>query len=163
MLEDMTDEPRTPQRVRSSTKALLLIPLIVLTAVIVFQLLRPSEGHTPIPRMFDPKVTLAEAEHAAAKSGKVVLAYATASWCGPCQQFKRTTLADPRVEAWVKEHAEPVYIDVDDHPDVSNDLGVTAIPAVYLIRDGQIISQSRGYVPADRLLAWLGKSVDGRQ
>lgn len=161
MAEDMTD-PRPPQNVRSSTKALLLIPLIVLTAVIVFQLLRPSEGHAPIPPMFNPKVTLAEAEQAAANTGKVVLAYATANWCGPCQQFKRTTLVDPRVEAWVKEHAEPVYIDVDEHPDVSNQLGVTAIPAVYLIRDGKIASQRRGVISADEMLAWLGKAEESR-
>jgi thioredoxin 1 len=112
----------------------------------------------PTPPVFDEGVTLASAVDAAA-ADRFVFAVATADWCGPCQGYKRNALTDERVEQWIADNAVPVYINVDRRPEDAAALGVSAIPATFLLKDGQIVAGASGAMGADALLDWLNDAA----
>lgn len=116
----------------------------------------------PVPAEFDQTTGLAAALAQSAASGKPVLAFATADWCGPCQSFKRGALAHPKVAQWVREHAIGVYVDVDKHADDAQRLTVFSIPTLVLIRpDGSRPSRFEGNRSAEELLSFLTAAVPG--
>ena len=110
---------------------------------------------TSTPAFFDTSISLDEAIVRAQTSGRVVYAYATADWCGPCKRFKKGALADERVVSWMNENAVSVYIDVDDNPADAARLGVQGIPASFIIADGDIVDMTVGALPADWFHSWL--------
>jgi thioredoxin-related protein len=86
-----------------------------------------------------------------------MLLYFTATWCGPCQEMKRTTWADAKVEEALRGFV-PVKIDVDDNAELARKYAVTSIPKVILIdKDGNSVRSTEGYLKPDRFLAWLAK------
>lgn len=116
----------------------------------------------PAPPEFDQTKRLADALAQSASSGKPVLAFATADWCGPCQSFKRGALAHPKVAQWVRDHAIGVYVDVDKHAEDAQKLSVFSIPALVLIRpDGSRPSRFEGNRSAEDLLSFLSAAVPG--
>lgn len=112
-----------------------------------------SPDSTPTPPAFADHLSLATALSRAGSS-KPVLAFATASWCPPCREFKSTTLQDERVTKWILENTVPAYVDVDHDGEAANSLSVTGIPAMILLRDGKAVAKFEGLVDADRFLAW---------
>lgn len=117
-------------------------------------------GAAPLPAMFDGAPATLDDAKAKAGEGGLVFAFATADWCAPCQHFKRTTLVDPAVEAWVRAHATPVYVDVDQNPQDTTTLGVRGIPHTALLRaDGTVVRTFVGVVPAEELLRSLRDAV----
>jgi thiol:disulfide interchange protein len=113
-----------------------------------------------VPPPFSPAVTLEAAIQESQRSGRPVLAFVTADWCGPCQQLKRGALADVRV--WIEQHTVPVYIDAtrasadQDLQTVMNRLRVRALPTLLLLgSDEAERARLTGVVSARDLLAWL--------
>ena len=109
----------------------------------------------PTPTLFGQSVSLDEAMASAEAEDKIVFAYATASWCTPCQQFKRGALSDERVIDWMEANAVPVYIDIDENPNDAMRLGVRPIPASFIIADGKIVDTVVGPVGAKDFVSWL--------
>ncbi len=135
----------------------LLIAAIVAVGAVVY--LRPTASANT-PALFDGSpATLDAAMAEASSNGRVVFAYATADWCGPCQSYKKNTLSDPRVEKWVATNAVPVYIDVDHAPADAQRLEVQGIPATLIIKDGMIVDRQVGAVPPGALLPWLEQAA----
>lgn len=133
---------------------------IAIVLVAGFIILRPTKP-APTPALFaSGAANLDEAIARAETEGKLVYAFATADWCGPCQSFKKGALSDPGVSAWIEENAVPVYIDVDQAPDDAQRLNVGGIPASYIIKDGEIVSSVAKAISADALLSWLQQSKD---
>lgn len=155
----MNESKRAEWRVRRGSgmvRGLASLCVLILCFVVFRQFVGGGkQGVAPVPAMFDKTVTLEAGEARAAKEGKVVFAFATADWCGPCQQFKRDALADARVEEWVRARATPVYIDVDERADEAERLSVSSIPAVYVLRDGRVLAKREGVLSAKDLLAML--------
>ncbi len=92
-----------------------------------------------------------------ARADQLVIAFATADRCAPCQQFKRDALNDPAVLARLAEpRFVPTHVEVDQAPDLAQKhLGTTAIPMTFALRDGEIVAELRGQRSAQQLLAWL--------
>ena len=131
-------------------------PLIVVGVVVAGMIGLSFYRKATEPKETTPwRHSLAEAKQEAATKHKPVLAYFTATWCPPCQQLKRDTWPDPGVQAAL-DHVVPVKIDVDEHPDLAQEFGVTGIPRLQLIApDGTLGGSRVGFMPPDELIRWL--------
>lgn len=76
-----------------------------------------------------------------------------ATWCGPCQTL------GPLLEKVVDEAdgVELVKVDVDRSPGVAQAFQVQSIPAVYALRDRQVIDGFVGALPEPALREWLSR------
>jgi len=131
---------------------------IILVALLL--MMQFSGGSAEKPQAFAEGLTLEQASSRADESGKPVLVFVTADWCGPCQAFKRSTLADDRVTEAIRDRTEPVYLDItsaEANPEAAaaaQRMGVRGIPALVLLRDGEVISR-QGPVSAADMINWL--------
>jgi thiol:disulfide interchange protein len=99
--------------------------------------------------------SLADAKKESASTGRPILAYFTASWCGPCQQMRKETWADARVQAALAQWVV-VKIEVDSDDQIAREFGVSAIPRLQMIdAKGEPGAARIGFTSADELLRWL--------
>ena len=79
-----------------------------------------------------------------------------AEWCGPCKQI------GPSLEELSTEmegKIKVVKVDVDSNPSAAAALGVRGIPALFLFKDGQVISNKTGAAPKAALKSWIEDSI----
>lgn len=75
-----------------------------------------------------------------------------AEWCGPCKQI------GPALEELSDEYAGKVKIvkvDVDQNPNTAASMGVRGIPALFLFKDGEVVSNRAGAAPKAALESWI--------
>ncbi|SDI80048.1 thioredoxin [Lutimaribacter saemankumensis] len=75
-----------------------------------------------------------------------------AEWCGPCKQI------GPALEELSDEMAGRVKIakvDVDSNPNAAAAMGVRGIPALFIFKDGEIVSNRAGAAPKAALQSWI--------
>lgn len=105
-----------------------------------------------------------EADRAAAiEQDRLHLVYATATWCPPCQRMKTTTWVEESVEMWVEQHGIVTALDVDEFPQIAQDLGVQAMPTMILFEGGEELGRTVGYQSAVDLLAWMEAGRNGEE
>ena len=79
-----------------------------------------------------------------------------AEWCGPCKQI------GPSLEELSTEmegKIKVVKVDVDNNPSAAAALGVRGIPALFLFKDGQVISNKTGAAPKAALKSWIEDAI----
>ncbi|WP_417206006.1 thioredoxin [Antarctobacter sp.] len=79
-----------------------------------------------------------------------------AEWCGPCKQI------GPALEELSKEMEGKVKIakvDVDQNPNTATAMGVRGIPALFVFKDGQAVSNLAGARPKAALQSWIEESI----
>ena len=79
-----------------------------------------------------------------------------AEWCGPCKQI------GPALEELSAEYEGKVKIakvDVDQNPNTAAAMGVRGIPALFIFKDGQVISNRAGAAPKASLQSWIDDSI----
>jgi len=79
-----------------------------------------------------------------------------AEWCGPCKQI------GPALEELSEEYAGKVKIvkvNIDENPGSPAELGVRGIPALFLFKDGQVVSNKNGAAPKTAIANWIQSSI----
>ena len=79
-----------------------------------------------------------------------------AEWCGPCKQI------GPSLEELSDEYdgkVKIVKVNVDDNPNSPAQMGVRGIPALFIFKDGQVVSNKTGAAPKAALADWINASI----
>lgn len=79
-----------------------------------------------------------------------------AEWCGPCKQI------GPSLEELSAEYGDKVKIvkvDVDTNPNSAAAMGVRGIPALFIIKDGEVVSNRAGAAPKAALQSWIDDAI----
>jgi thiol:disulfide interchange protein len=106
-----------------------------------------------IPWRTDYAAALAEGKQA----GKPILIDFSATWCPTCQQMKRTSWPDQRVNQLVTSAYIPLTLDVDApaSQDPAHRYGVDVLPVILVVdSDGKVLRQS-SYMSANDLAKFL--------
>ena len=74
-----------------------------------------------------------------------------AVWCGPCKMIAPllTQIAEERADVVIGK------VDVDSEMELAMQFGVSSIPTLVVIRNGQPVNKAVGYMPKEKILALL--------
>jgi thioredoxin 1 len=135
-----------------NTGRIAIVGFVILGLFVVRYVLLANHPPTPAAQH---AVSLVDAADQAAKEHKVLVVDAMATWCGPCKKMEKDSWSNPDVEAWMKENAVFVQVDVDAEQETAERLKIEAMPTVILFKDGAEVRRSVGYLDAAQLLDWL--------
>ena len=79
-----------------------------------------------------------------------------AEWCGPCKQI------GPALEELSDEYAGQVKIvkvNVDENPNSPAQMGVRGIPALFMFKGGEVVSNKTGAAPKAALENWIKETI----
>jgi len=79
-----------------------------------------------------------------------------AEWCGPCKQI------GPALEELSDEldgRVKIVKVNVDDNMKTAQDLHIRGIPALFMFKDGEVVSNKTGAAPKAALQSWIESAL----
>ena len=79
-----------------------------------------------------------------------------AEWCGPCKQIG-PALEELSIE--MEGKVKIVKVNVDENPDSPAQMGVRGIPALFLFKNGEVVSNKAGAAPKVALQSWIEESI----
>ena len=87
--------------------------------------------------------------------GTAVLVYFSASWCGPCRQFK------PRIEevAKLRTDISLLLVDEDKAQDVVASYGIKSVPTVVAVSSGEEVGRFIGVKSTEELNKFINELV----
>ena len=81
-----------------------------------------------------------------------------AEWCGPCRTL--TPILE-KVIGETRGLVELAKVNVDENPQISQAFQVQSIPAVYALKDGQVVDGFMGAQPEAQVVEFVQRLLDG--
>lgn len=105
----------------------------------------PAEPVAPVsPANFDQTIS----------QDKLVLVKFGATWCPPCRDIDRELKG---LQGQLPADVEVLKIDVDENPGLVKRYGVSGIPKLLLVRNGEVLAERVGYMSGTRIQNWIGE------
>lgn len=85
----------------------------------------------------------------------IVLVDFYAEWCGPCKMLA------PVLEVFSKEHSDikVIKVNVDENEELSKRFGIMSVPTLMLYKDGDIVSERKGFHTFEMLIDWINENT----
>ena len=117
----------------------------------------PSPPRTPppgaSPHIKDSGLATFAADVLEASRSVPVIVDFWAPWCGPCKTL------GPALEAAVNAAdgaVKLVKVNIDENPEIAQQLRIQSIPTVYAFKDGQPVDGFMGAIPESQVKAFVG-------
>jgi len=94
--------------------------------------------------------------HRHGTKGAALLLDVWAPWCGPCKSMAPQFAAAAKM---LEPDVRLLKLNSDAEPAAASALGVSGIPALFLIRDGRVIAQTAGAMPASQIASWTRQAL----
>ncbi len=105
------------------------------------------------------EVTGAELDtHRRSTQGGALLLDVWAPWCGPCRSMAPQFAAAAQA---LEPHVRLLKLNSDDEPAAASALGVSGIPALFLIADGRVVARHAGMMSTGQIVAWAKQALAG--
>ena len=85
------------------------------------------------------------------KNKKTVILDFYADWCGPCRMLAPVL---EKIDA-EREDISIAKVNVDNEPSLAEAFGVTSIPAIFVLKNGEVVNQAVGVRPKAQILQLL--------
>lgn len=78
-----------------------------------------------------------------------------ANWCGPCKMLS------PILEDLDNEYPDVTFVkvDCDNEMGLAERYGIMSIPAIFILKDGQVIGNTGGYMPKDAMKKFIDNTL----
>ena len=96
------------------------------------------------------QISAAEFESKVLGASKPVLVDFFATWCGPCRMMAPTI---DEVSQEMAGKASVYKLDIDEAPQIAQQLGIMSVPTFMVFKDGKVASQTIGAQPKENILA----------
>ena len=95
-----------------------------------------------------------QAEFDEVKNSELAVVDFSAVWCGPCK------MVAPVLEQLSEELTDVSFynVDVDKNMDLAQEYKITNIPAILVMKKGQVVNSQVGFAPKEVLAEVLNKS-----
>jgi thioredoxin 1 len=130
-------------------QAFFVVLLVIFGALLIRAFV--SRSGPPLPPGGKEPEVVTDATFAERVEGSkpAVLLDCWAPWCGPCRQL---TPVIHQMAARYEGRAVVAQLNVDDNPRVAQQLGIDAIPAVFVFKNGKVVERFVG-VQSESVLA----------
>ena len=91
-----------------------------------------------------------------ASKSSLILVDFWAPWCGPCKQL---TPVLEKITNNAKGKIKLVKINIDENQQISGQLRIQSIPAVYAFKDGAPVDAFQGVIPENKIIDFIEKSL----
>ena len=91
----------------------------------------------------------------ASKSSLIIVDF-WAPWCGPCKQL---TPVLEKITNNAKGKFKLVKINIDENQQISGQLRIQSIPAVFAFKDGEPVDAFQGVIPENKIIEFIEKSL----
>ena len=101
------------------------------------------------------KVNGAQFESEVRNSAAAVVDF-SATWCGPCRMMAPVL---EELSEKLSGKADFFNLDVDEAPEVAAAFGISSIPCLVLLKNGEPVSRSVGFRPGNQIQAWIEENL----
>lgn len=79
-----------------------------------------------------------------------------ATWCGPCSMLSQVMES---AAAELEEKVKIGKINVDDERMLAQKFGISSIPALFIVKDGEVVDSTVGYMEKEQLFEFIDRNL----